>query len=163
MQILVELDGVLRNTDDAPIPVGQIMVGTLSAFHKITVLSPMSTQGTKYWLDINKIVDIDDILDSSVGLTDEHLTERQIKLARSRGAIDLFITGNPSMWAFAFEMGIPALMLGQPSYLRPEFRPDAPKKLRAWNDIEDSVRKENIRRTQDARLTRTDEGVRFDG
>lgn len=163
MQILVELDGVLRNTDDAPIPVGQITVGTLSAFHKITLLSSMDDNATKYWLNSNKIVDIDEIIDSSVGLTDEVLTERQIKLARSRGSIDLFITGNPKMWAFAFEMGIPAIMLGQPSYLRPEFRPDAPKKLRAWNDIEESIRKENIRRTEDARLTREDEGLRFDG
>jgi hypothetical protein len=163
MHILVELNGVLRNQDDAPIPVGQIMVGTLSAFHKITILSFMDERGTKHWLDSNKIVDMDDIIDSSVGLTDEHLTERQIKLARSRGAVDLFITGDPSMWAFAFEMGIPSVMMGQPSYLRPEFRPDAPKRLRAWNDIEEAIRKENIKRTNDARLVRTDEGLRFDG
>jgi hypothetical protein len=163
MHILVELNGVLRNTDDAPIPVGQIIVGTLSAYHKITVLSAMDTPSTKLWFDSNKIVDIDDIIDSSAGLTDEVLTERQIKLARSRGAVDLFITGDPSMWAYAFEMGIPAIMMGQPSYLRPEFRPDAPKKLRAWNDIEEAVRKENIQRTQDARLTRNDESLRFDG
>jgi hypothetical protein len=139
------------------------MVGTLSALHKITILSSLNSRGTKHWLDSNKIVDMDDVIDSSVGLTDEVLTERQIKLARSRGAVDLFITGNPTMWAFAFDMGIPAVMVGQPSYLRPEFRPDAPKRLRAWNDIEEAVRKENIRRTNDARLTRTDEGLRFDG
>jgi hypothetical protein len=47
-------------------------------------------------------------------------------------------------------------MFGAPSYTRPEFRPDAPKRLRAWNDIEKAIEEQNALRTQDARLSRTE-------
>lgn len=162
MQILVELDGVLRHTDDSPIPVGVIMVGTLTVYNRITIMSSSSDAETQYWLDTNKIVEVDDVIDSSAGLATESLQERQIKLARSRGNVDLFITANPELWTFAFEMGIPSLMLGQPSYLRPEFRPDAPSRVRSWTQIEEAVIKQNIARTNDARLNREEEGVRFE-
>jgi hypothetical protein len=37
-----------------------------------------------------------------------------------------------------------------------EFRPDAPKKVRSWDDIVAAVDKQNELRTKDARLARTD-------
>jgi hypothetical protein len=163
MNILVEIDGVLRSQDHAPIPVGVLMVGTLTVYNRIAVMASESTEDISYWLDSHKIVDIDDIIDSSVGLSTEPLAHRQITHARSRGAVELFITNNPTHWAYAFEIGIPCVMFGQPSYTRVEFRPDAPSRVRAWNDIEQAIRKENIVRTQDARFNRVDEGARFDG
>jgi hypothetical protein len=48
------------------------------------------------------------------------------------------------------------MMFGVPSYTRPEFRPDAPKKVRAWSDIEAAIAKQNELRTKDIRLTRTE-------
>jgi hypothetical protein len=108
------------------------------------------------WLDVNKIVDFDRIIDNKVHLEGESLAERQVKVARSRGPVDLFITNNPTMWAFAFDQGIPSVMFGVPSYTRVEFRPDAPKRVRAWSDIESAIAKQNTLRTQDARLSRTE-------
>ena len=156
MQILVDLDGVLRSDKDQPISQGVIMVGSLSSWNRITLMSPSNAAETQQWLDVNKIVDFDRILDSSVGLVDENLGERQINFARAAGPIDLFITNNPSLWAYAFNQGIASIMFGVPSYTRPEFRPDAPKKKRAWNEIEESIKKQNELRTQDARLSRTE-------
>lgn len=157
MHILVELNGVLKNTaDDQLIPPGVLMVGTLTVYNQITFMTPESKASAEMWLNQNKIVDFDDIIDAKVGLTSELLEERQIKYARARGAVDLFITGNPHLWAFAFDLGIPSVMLGVPSYTRPEFRPDAPKKLRAWDEIERAVREQNEQRTKDARLSRTE-------
>jgi hypothetical protein len=156
MQILVELDGVLRDKDESVIPIGVIMYGTLTVYNRMTIISSMSEADTKRWLDINKVVDYDLIIDNSVYLVDENPQERQINFARARGGIDLFITGNPKLWAYAFDMGIPSVMFGVPSYTRVEFRPDAPKKVRAWNDIEQAIEKQNEMRTQDARLIRTE-------
>lgn len=156
MKILVELDGVLRTDSDSPIATGVIMVGTLTVYNKITLMSSLDGRATEYFLNSNKIVDVDDIIDSSVGLEGEDLGERQINHARALGGIDLFITGNPHLWAYAFDMGIPSVMFGQPSYLRPEFRPDAPKRIRAWDAIEKSITEQNIKRTTDARLIRTE-------
>lgn len=156
MQILVELDGVLRNDNDQLIPTGILMVGTLTVYNQITYMAPESREGIERWLNQNKIVEVDDIIDNSVALEGESLEERQITLARARGKVDLFITNSPRLWAYAFDQGIPSVMFGVPQYTRPEFRPDAPKKLRAWNDIEEAVARQNETRTKDMRLTRTE-------
>jgi hypothetical protein len=162
MKIVVELDGVLRGSrNDEPIATGILMTGALSAYNQITFITEMSPAGATKWLDENKIVDFDRIIDNSVALDGENLKERQLKFARSKGPIDLFITSNPSLWAFSFDLGIPSIMFGVPSYLRPEFRPDAPRSMRTWNQIEEAVAKQNALRTQDARLVRT-ETVRFE-
>jgi hypothetical protein len=116
----------------------------------------MTEAQAKQWLDVNKIVDYDKLVDSSVALAGENLPERQIQYARARGKVDLFITNNPTMWAYAFGQGIACVMFGVPSYTRPEFRPDAPKRVRAWNDIEKAIEEQNALRTQDARLSRTE-------
>jgi hypothetical protein len=156
MQILVELDGVLRDSDDKPIPIGVVMASTLTAFNRLTYLSSSTKEETEYWLNIHKIVDFDNIVDKAVELEGEDLVERQIKHARSRGPVDLFITGNPHHWAFAFDLGIASSMFAMPSYTRPEFRPDAPSRVRAWNDIEEAIERQNEVRTKDLRLTRTE-------
>jgi len=156
MQILVDLEGVLKGDKDQPISQGIVMVGSLSAWNKITLISPLNAEQTRQWLDVNKIVDFDKVIDSSVGLVGEDLGERQVNHARSLGAIDLFITNSPTLWAYTFNQGIASVMFGLPSYTRPEFRPDAPKRLRAWNDIEKAVEEQNALRTQDARLQRTE-------
>jgi hypothetical protein len=156
MHILVELDGVLRGQKDEPISTGILMVGTLSVYNQLILMSQSSEAETRQWLDVNKVVDFDRIIDSSTGLADENLQERQIKYVRSRGPIDLFITNNPALWAYAFNQGIPSVMFGVPSYTRVEFRPDAPKSVRSWTDIEEAIDKQNALRTNDARLTRTE-------
>jgi hypothetical protein len=161
MHIVVDLDGVLKGRNDNPISTGVIMVGSLSAWNKLTLISQVSMVETQHWLDTNKIVDFDSIIDNSVSLEGEGLSERQLNYIRGRGAVDLFITNNPTLWAYAFDQGIPSVMFGVPSYTRPEFRPDAPKKVRAWTDIEQAIEKQNTLRTKDARITRT-EGVKFE-
>lgn len=161
MNILVDIDGVLRTKDDDPIGTGILMVGTLTAYNRMRFMTSMSEEETIRWCNFNKVVDFDQIIDSSVHLEGENLAHRQITVARSTGSIDLFITGDPSLWAYAFDLGIPSVMFGVPSYLRAEFRPDAPRKVRAWNDIEESINKQNALRTSDARLSRN-EDVRFE-
>ena len=156
MQILVDVNGVLKGNNDEPISTGIIMVGTLSVYNSLTFMTSSSEPQMIQWLNVNKVVDYDRIIDSSVGLEGEKLAERQVKFARSRGPIDLFVTNDPAMWAFAFDQGIPSVMFGVPSYTRPEFRPDAPRKIRAWNQIEDAIAKQNVLRTEDARLSRTE-------
>jgi len=156
MQILVDLNGVLRGEKDQPISQGVIMVGSLSSWNRIMLMSALDEGATKYWLDTNKVVDFDKIIDASAGLVNEELGKRQINFARSLGPVDLFITNDPSLWAYAFEQGIAAVMFGVPKYTRPEFRPDAPKRVRAWDEIEKAIEEQNILRTNDVRLTRTE-------
>lgn len=161
MQIIVELDGVLRGPEDAPIPTGVLMYSTLTVYNRMTILSSSSKEETERWLNVNKIVDFDLIIDSKYHLEGESLVERQVNVARARGTADLFITSNPNAWVYAFNQGIPSVMFGVPSYQRVEFRPDAPKRVRSWDNIVQAVEKQNELRTKDVRLTRT-EGLNFE-
>jgi hypothetical protein len=161
MEIVVELDGVLRNQEDAPIPTGVILYQTLTAYNRMTLISSMNREDTERWLNINKIVDFDLIVDSSAHLEGENLTQRQINVARARGGVSLFITANPESWVYAFNQGIPCAMFGEPAYQRVEFRPDAPKRVRSWDSIVEAVEKQNELKTKDVRLLRT-EGLNFE-
>ena len=156
MHILVDLDGVVRGQGDVPIAPGVQLIGALSSWNQISYMTGSGTAEVTQWMDQNKIVDFDVVIDSSVGLEGENLKERQVKHARSRGKVDMIITNDPTLWVFAFEQGITALMFGHPAYLRAEFRPDAPKRIRSWDQIQEAVAKQNAVRTQDARLTRTE-------
>lgn len=162
MHIVVELDGVLRHhRGDIPIAHGVQMVGALSAYNQISLITSMTTAEAEQWLNQNKVVDFDHVFDSSYGLEGEDLKQRQVQMARAKGRIDVIITSDPSLWVYAFEQGITAIMFGVPDYLRAEFRPDAPKEVRAWDDIASAIAKQNETRTKDARLIRT-ETVRFE-
>lgn len=162
MHIVVELEGVLQGPYTlTPIPEGVLMTGALSAYNQISFITDMHKSDADRWLNENKIVDLDNIIGSEVTLQGENLKERQLKFARANGGIGLFITSNPALWAFAFNEGIPSILFGVPSYLKPEYRPDAPARLRTWSQIEDAVRKQNEAKTKEARSIRT-ETVRFE-
>lgn len=162
MHIVVDIDGVIKgHQNDEPILAGIQMVGALSSWNKVTFITNMTTAEAEQWININKIFEYDNMIDASVNLVGENLKKRQLQLARARGSVELFITSDPSLWAFAFDQGIPSVMFGIPSYLRPEFRPDAPKRVRAWTEIETAVKKQNELRTKDSRLKRG-EGIRFE-
>jgi hypothetical protein len=161
MEILVELDGVLRGQNDGVIPTGVILYQTLTAYNRMTILSSSTKEETERWLNVNKIVDFDLIIDVKHHLEGEQLVPRQINVARSRGGVALFITPNPENWVYAFNQGIPSMMFGVPAYQRVEFRPDAPKRLRSWDSIVEAVEKQNELRTKDVRLSRTD-GLNFE-
>jgi hypothetical protein len=156
MRIVVDIEGVLRGPNGEPISTGVLMVGTLSVYNQLVFMGNETQAELKYWMDSNKVVDDDLLIDSSVKLEGEELAQRQLTVARSRGPVDLFITNNPSMWAFAFDQGIPSVMFGVPAYTRVEFRPDAPKKARSWAQIQEAITAQNIAKTNDARLNRTE-------
>lgn len=159
MHILVEMN-VVRTKDDKPIPTAVQMTSTLTVYNKLTYLTKGSKESAQQWLNLHKIVDVDDIIDRSVVLEGEVIVQRQIKVARTRGPVDLVITADPLTWKFAFEQGIPAVLYGESDYSRVEFRPDAPKRVRSWDEIEKAVDKQNEVRTRDARLART-ESINF--
>lgn len=162
LNVIVELEGVLQGTfHKDPIPEGVLLTGALSAFNKITFITDMEESDATRWLNENKIVDFDLIVGSSYALEGEDLKQRQIKYLRAKNPAGLFITSNPATWAFAFELGITCIMFGQPSHLDPGNRPNAPARVRSWSQIEEQVKKDNERRTERARQSRS-EGVRFE-
>lgn len=162
MHIIVELEGVLKGAvKDDPIAEGVLVTGALSAFNQITFITEMATKEAERWLNENKVVDFDGVVDKSLALPGENLKERQITHVRSRGKVGLFITSNPELWKYAFDAGIPVMLFGVSQYFSTEFRPDVPKARKTWAEVEDAVKKHNEIRTKEARQIRT-ETVRFE-
>ena len=111
----------------------------------------------KYWLDSNKIIDYDNLIDDSVSLPDEDLKQRQLKVARAKGLADMVVTSDPALWSYAFEQGIPVILFAVPAYTRPEYRPDAPKAMRSWDSITEALTKQAVMLSQDARISKLEE------
>ena len=157
MKILVELDGVLRGRGDLPISTGIILSGSLSTHNRISFFSSQPFTEMKYWLDSNKIIDYDNLIDNSVALPDEDLKQRQLKVARAKGLAEMVVTSDPALWTFAFEQGIPVILFAVPAYTRPEYRPDAPTSVRSWDSITQAIAKQAVLLAEDARTSKVEE------
>jgi hypothetical protein len=99
-------------------------------------------EDAKQWLQSHGIINYDDLIDSSFALEGEDLKKRQFTMSRSRAPIEMYVDADPTMCAWVFEeQRVPAILFS---------RPDAPKKVRRWSDIEASVNRVNMARSEQA-------------
>ena len=114
-------------------------------------MTSRTTADAEHWLNSHGIINYDDLIDRSFYLEGEDLKKRQFVISRSRAPIELYVDSDPSMCAWVFEeQGISAIMFMNPGYLSVERRPDAPKKVRTWNQIEESIDRVNTHKSREA-------------
>ena len=129
--------------------------------HRVAIFTSQKRTDAEHWLNVNGFVAYDELIDNTYDLIGDELSQRQITVARSRQQVELLVTGDPQLAAWAFEQGLPSLVLAHPDTMRVQNRPDAPKKMRAWTDIEEVITKRNIKRSID--ISKDDAGLfRFD-
>lgn len=153
MNILVSLDGVLSSESGEPIRAGVALYYALNVNNRVAIMTKRTESDAKQWLQSHGIINYDDLIDSSFELTGEDLKKRQFILSRSRAPIEMYVDSDPSMCAWVFqEQMVPTVLFSHPGYVKIEHRPDAPKKVRAWSDIEDSITRVNIARSEAAQV-----------
>lgn len=136
MNTVLSLDSVLRSDTGELILTGIPVYRAFKAVGRVTLLTSMPQQSAEVWCMVHKLNNYDDLIDNSVALDfEEELKFRQLSVARTKGSIDLYVDGDPGVVAEAMRRGIPSLLFSTPQYIRPEFRPDAPKKIRRWDDL----------------------------
>ena len=136
MNIAFSLDGVLRDETGGLVLNGIPVYRACKAIGRLILLTDMERPAAEAWLAINRLNDWDDLLGAETVIDpDEPLRYRQIARARSLGQVHLYVDGDPSVVAEALRLGMPTLLFSSPSYARPEFRPDAPKGVRKWDDL----------------------------
>ena len=114
-------------------------------------MTSRNTEDAKQWLNAHGIINYDDLIDSSFALEGEDLKKRQFVLSRSRAPIEMYVDSDPSMCAWVFQdQMVPTVLFSHPGYVRVEHRPDAPKKVRAWADIEESITRVNKAKSEAA-------------
>jgi hypothetical protein len=136
VNVVFALDGVLRNDVGEVVLDGIPVYRAFKAVGRVILITELERKAAEAWCAINHVFDYDDLLGPEVTVDpDEPLKHRQIAAARQRGQVHMYIDGDPAMVAEALRLGIPSLLLSSPSYARPEFRPDAPKGVRRWDDL----------------------------
>jgi len=151
MNILVSLDGVLSSDTGEPIRAGVMLYYALNLNNRVALVTSRKTEDAEHWLQSHGIINYDDLIDYSFNLEGEDLKKRQFVISRSRAPIEMYVDADPAMCAWVFEQqGIPAIVFMNPGYLAVEHRPDAPKKVRTWNQIEESINRVNVARSKDA-------------
>lgn len=151
MNILVSLDGVLSSESGEPIRAGVALYYALNVNNRVAIMTKRTEADAKQWLQSHGIINYDDLIDISMSLEGEELKKRQFILSRSRAPIEMYVDSDPTMCAWVFqEQMVPTVLFSHPGYVKVEHRPDAPKKVRAWADIEDSINRVNIARSEAA-------------
>ena len=136
MNVALALDGVLRNDVGEVVLDGLPVYRAFKAVARVILLTDLERPAAEAWCAMNRVYDYDDLIGPEVTLDPaEPLRHRQIAVARAKGAVHLYVDADPAMVAEALRLGIPTLLSSSPSYARPEFRPDAPKGVRRWDDL----------------------------
>ena len=149
MNVLVALDGVLSSESLEPNRTGVILYYALNARHRVCILTKRDKEFADHWLKSHGIIGYDDLVGNEVHLEGEDLKKRQFLLARSKVPLELYVDNDPAMCAWVFEhQNVPIFLYGHPSYSPVEARPDAPSKVRKWNDIEAAIDKANLHRAE---------------
>lgn len=115
--------------------------------NRVAIFTSWDRRDAENWLMVNGILDYAELIDSSAGLLGDDLSQRQITVARSRQPIELLLTANPELAAWAFESGVPSLVFAHPDSIAIPHRPG----MKAWGTIEDAITKRNVKRSIDAR------------
>jgi len=151
VNIVVALDGVLSSDSGEPIRAGVALYYALNINNRVAIMTSRKEADAKQWLQSHGIINYDDLIDSSFALEGEDLKKRQFTLSRSRAPIEMYVDADPAMCAWVFEdQHVPAVLFSHPGFAVVENRPDAPKKVRRWSDIEASINRVNIARSENA-------------
>lgn len=162
MNILLSVDGVLRNDTGELIPDGLIIYRAMQVLGRVVLVTEENRTHVEVWLMLHNLADYDDLIDSTVCVDpDENVRFRQLSVARSKGGIALYIDSNPSYVAEGLRRGITSLLFSCPEYSRPEYRPDAPTGIRKWDDLVAERTRQQVLRAADVRMKK-EEGSHFE-
>ena len=149
MNILLNLDGVLSSESGEPNRAGVVVYYALADKHRTAIITKRNKDDAEHWLHSHGIIAYDDLMGDEVALEGDDLKKRQFILNRSRAPIELYVDSDPAMCAWVFEtQAVPSLLISHPSHLPVEHRPDAPKSVRKWTDIEQAIDRVNVAKSK---------------
>lgn len=149
--VAIAIEGVLARAGEGdnlvacqPLVAGLQIYRTLRRGYKVALLAHERDESKiLHWLRTNDVSDYTTVLaGGGAGEAERPAARReeQLRTLRGRGyALDLVIDASPAVIAKAMHMGITALLFASPAYARPEFRPDAPRGIREWADMEGEI------------------------
>ena len=154
MAILVFIDGVLRNSANAPIPNGMSLYRTLKEQNRVLIMCA-DKEKDDHWLRQHRVNNLDDLVDyqavPSPQLGDDP-NFRMIEWVRSQGPVDFVVTSDPELTNKLLHIGLTVLVFMNPIYIKEEFRPDSRKGVKSWQDIAAEIAKQQDDYSEDRRI-----------
>lgn len=151
MAILVFIDGVLRNSANAPIPDGLKLYRTLKEQNRVLVLCK-DKEKDDHWLRQHRFNNIDDLIDLDIPALGDDPEFRQVEWVRSQGPVDYVVTSDPVLTNKLLQVGVTTLVFMNPIYIKEEFRPDSRKGVRSWQEIADEIARQQDNYSEDERV-----------
>ena len=153
MAVLMFLEGVLRNSNQAPIQQGMLLYHSLKEKNRVLLLCSDKDKDDN-WLRQNKINKYDDLVGyENIPALGDHKEYRQVEYVQSQGPVDFVITADPLLAAMILTKGITTLLFSNPVYISEAFRPDSRKGSKAWQSIVDEISKQQDMIKEDPRLS----------
>ena len=109
MAVLMFVDGVLRNSSQAPIQSGMLLYHALKEKHRVLLMCSDKDKDDN-WLRQNKINKYDDLVgrENIPSLGDEPEL-RQVEYVQGQGPVDFVVTTDPSLSAALLTKGVTTL------------------------------------------------------
>jgi hypothetical protein len=157
MTVVFVIDGVIKKVKDQSVIVaGTALYKALNETYRVVLLAEDKARAD-VWLKVNNISKkLDDIYE----ISGDVLTT--IETIRSMGKIDFVVTENTDLTKQLIEVGIPVLVFLNPSYTRPEFRPDGRTGVRSWQMINEELDKQQGLYDEDSRINEVKEYNEFE-
>lgn len=165
--VLISVEGVLAAPpQDAgalfpastPVRHGIRLLAALSGSYKaVLATDEANAEHVEHWLKQQGLSDFYGILlvrrPVEAELDHTALRMAQFDFVRSLGfSLDMVIDSDPGVVRQVMMRGGVGLLFAHPQYLRPEFRPDSERGLKAWNEIEQEVEQQALLKSGDVRL-----------
>jgi hypothetical protein len=164
------LEGAISDMKGANIHSSRPIPGALQLYDSIRrnwtiaiISAEVPKSDAEHWLKLNGFKSFDklDTRDSwELELPPSWLAVLMLDTYRSEGwDIGLFVDGDPARVALALANGAPTLLYTEPSYSRPQWRPDTDKAPRRWDLLVDEMERQKILKADDPRLGQDDDVV----
>ena len=151
MAVLLFVDGVLRNSQRAPIRTGMLLYHSLKEKNRVLLLCSDKEKDDN-WLRQQKINNYDDIVGLDIPALGDFPELRQVEYLHSQGPVDFVVTTDPTLTARLLGKGITTMLFASPIYIQESFRPDSKQGVRAWDDIVEEIAKQQDAYREDPRV-----------
>ncbi len=150
--VVMTVEGVLIEgydlKTDLPSQSGHMLYDTLVQYYAIVLLTQHDRDLVDTWLRKEGIRGFATVL--SFASTSWAYSIPAWKAFQVRGflqagtAVSWFIDTDPAAIEAVYLEGVPTMMLSNPQFTRPEFRPDAARKVRPWDQLVTTIEMEKL-------------------
>lgn len=150
--VVMSIEGVLIESQDLktglPSQNGHMLYDNLAQGYAIALLTYHQRDLVDTWLAKEGIRGFATVLSyasSNQVLSLSEWKATQVRQFQQNGsAVSWFIDTDPSAIEAVYLEGVPTMMLSNPRFTRPEFRPDAEHRVRPWNQLVTTIESDRM-------------------